>query len=116
MGYDTSFERAYDSAKLGWKYDVLACGDEGSGEYTACDPMNDAQPSTAQFALGLLYENIGVLWNLPRLEGLRMSQQDIENRKVFNTYLYSQGNQGHDFTAVLTDAERRAIIEYLKTL
>ena len=51
-----------------------------------------------------------------RLEGLRMTQQDIENRKIFNTHLYSQGNQGHDFTAVLNDAERRALIEYLKTL
>lgn len=116
MGYDTRFERAYDTEKLGWKYDVLACGDEGAGAYTACDPMNESQPSTAQYALGLLYENIGALWNLPRLEGLRMSQQDIESRKIFNTNLYSQGNEGHDFTAVLTDAERRAIVEYLKTL
>ncbi|MEQ1440158.1 hypothetical protein AAG565_12410 [Fontimonas sp. SYSU GA230001] len=116
MGYDTSFERAYDTAKLGWKYEELACGDPGTGAYTACDPMDQSRPSTAQYALGLLYENIGLLWNLPRLEGLRMNQQDIENRKVFNTYLYSQGNQGHDFTAVLTDAERRALIEYLKTL
>jgi len=26
------------------------------------------------------------------------------------------GNQGHEFTDVLTDPERKAIIEYLKTL
>ena len=45
-----------------------------------------------------------------------LSDQQIENRKVYNTHLYSQGNQGHAFTAVLTDAERRALIEYLKTL
>ncbi len=30
--------------------------------------------------------------------------------------MYGQSNVGHDFTAVLTDAERRAVIEYLKTL
>ncbi len=116
MGYDTSFERAYDTAKLGWKYDEIPCGDEGSEPYMACNPANPEQPSTLQLALGLLYQNIGAVWNLPRPAGLRMNQQDVENRKVFNTNLYSQGNQGHDFTAVLNDAERRALIEYLKTL
>ena len=30
--------------------------------------------------------------------------------------LYGQGNGGHAFSDVLTDTERRAIIEYLKTL
>jgi endo-cleaving rubber dioxygenase len=116
MGYDTSFERAYDQDKLGWKYDVLACGDEGSAPWLACTPGDESGPSTLQNAISLLFENVGALWNLPRPEGLRMNQQDIENRKVYNTYKYSQGNQGHDFTAVLNDNERRAIIEYLKTL
>lgn len=45
-----------------------------------------------------------------------MTKDDVEKRKVFNTALYSQGNQGHKFTAVLSDAGRRAIIEYLETL
>ncbi|MFA5939676.1 MAG: hypothetical protein WC809_10020 [Sinimarinibacterium sp.] len=116
MGYDTNFERAYDTERLGWKYETLACGDDGTEPYLACDPNDAEQPSTAQLAIGLLYEQIGALWNLPRPAGVRMNQQDIENRKIFNTHLYSQGNQGHDFTAVLSDAERRALIEYLKTL
>jgi hypothetical protein len=30
--------------------------------------------------------------------------------------MYSQANTGHAFTSVLTDDERRALIEYLKTL
>jgi hypothetical protein len=30
--------------------------------------------------------------------------------------MFSQSNGGHTFTDVLTDAERTAIIEYLKTL
>jgi len=30
--------------------------------------------------------------------------------------MYSQGNAGHEFTSVLTDQERAALIEYLKTL
>ena len=38
------------------------------------------------------------------------------DRKNYNTYMFAQGNEGHEFSAVLTDDERRAIIEYLKTL
>jgi hypothetical protein len=30
--------------------------------------------------------------------------------------MFAQRNEGHEFNAVLTDAERTAIIEYLKTL
>jgi hypothetical protein len=30
--------------------------------------------------------------------------------------MFGQGNGGHTFNSVLTDAERKAIIEYLKTL
>ena len=40
----------------------------------------------------------------------------IDARKVCNTDDHSQSHDGHDFTAVLTDQERRAIVEYLKTL
>lgn len=116
MGFDTNFERAYDTEKMGWDYERLSCGDTGTQPVYACSPLNEDRPSTAQYALGLLYEQIGLTWNLPRIAGLRMNDQDKQNRKIYNTNLYSQGNQGHDFTAVLTDQERRAIIEYLKTL
>jgi hypothetical protein len=116
MGYDTSFERAYDTEKLGWKYEPLRCGDPGTSPYLVCSPGDEERPSTAQLAISVIYKQIGLLWNLPRPAGLRMNQQDIENRKIYNTHFYSQGNQGHDFTAVLSDPERRAIIEYLKTL
>ena len=40
----------------------------------------------------------------------------MENRKIMNTHMYSHGNEGHEFTSVLTDEERYALIEYLKTL
>ncbi|QQD19759.1 hypothetical protein I6N98_07925 [Spongiibacter nanhainus] len=116
MGFDTNFERAYDQEKLGWKYEELGCGDPGTQAFLDCNPIDEEQPSTIQALLGLLYEQIGITWNLPRPQSLDMNNETIENRKVFNTHLYSQGNQGHDFTAVLTDNERRAIIEYLKTL
>jgi hypothetical protein len=41
---------------------------------------------------------------------------DIEKRKIYDTSLPGRGNQGHAFGDCLTDAERYAIIEYLKTL
>lgn len=116
MGFDTNFARAYDTEKLGWKYIEHHCGDPGTQPVLACDPVDEEQPSTAQRVMGALYEQIGITWNLPRPEGITMTRQDVENRKIFNTHLYSQGNQGHEFTAVLTDAERRALIEYMKTL
>ena len=61
----------------------------------------------------VLYRTIGLGWNLALPV---MSDRQIENRKIYNTGEYSQGNEGHRFTDVLTDIERRAIIEYLKTL
>jgi hypothetical protein len=38
------------------------------------------------------------------------------NTSVYNTTLPGYGNYGHYFGDVLTDAERKAVIEYLKTL
>ncbi len=43
-----------------------------------------------------------------------MTRQDIANRRIFNIHPDSQGKQGYDFTAVFSDAERRALIESLK--
>jgi hypothetical protein len=41
---------------------------------------------------------------------------DAERKFVYDTTLWSQGNGGHYFGDHLTDTERRAVIEYLKTL
>ena len=40
----------------------------------------------------------------------------IERRKVYDTTQPGRGNGGHTYGDGLTDAERRAVIEYLKTL
>ena len=40
----------------------------------------------------------------------------IERRKVYDTTQPGRGNGGHTFGDELTDAERLAVIEYLKTL
>ena len=116
MGFDTNIDRAYDTQKLGWKYDRLSCG-MGTIPFLQCDPLAPDQDAAAQRLLALLYGNLLAAWNVGNVVSLaQFTPQQIEDRKIYNTHLFSQGNEGHDFTAVLTDAERRALIEYLKTL
>jgi endo-cleaving rubber dioxygenase len=115
MGYDVSLQRAYDENRMGWKYDALACG-TGTLPFLDCTPGGD-DTSPVQAVLHALYGNVLAAWNLGNLPVfLQVTRQQVEDRKIYNTHLYSQGNQGHDFTSVLTDSERRALIEYLKTL
>ncbi|MGB0219963.1 MAG: hypothetical protein ACPGJF_11560 [Sinimarinibacterium flocculans] len=113
MGYDTRFARAYDRERLGWKYDVLACGDEGTTPYLDCNPSNHPDDPNLSLLLNLLSGSNPYTWYVGF--GATRNEQ-LEDRKIYNTAMYGQGNQGHDFTAVLTDQERRALIEYLKTL
>lgn len=113
MGFDTDLARAYDSDKIGWKYEAIACG-TGTLPLVECDPLDPAADPLAQVVLSALYANGGVLWNFANLPVL--TNEQIEQRKIYNTHFYSQSNAGHEFTSVLTDIERRALIEYLKTL
>lgn len=114
MGYDVSIARAFDADKLGWRYDALNCGD-GTIPFLDCSPLGGAAP--VQDLLSQLYGNLILAWNIGQAPVfVQATPQQVENRKIYNTHLYSQSNVGHDFTAVLTDDERRAIIEYLKTL
>ena len=53
------------------------------------------------------YVNVGVVYST------RSSQK---NKKTYNTTLPGYGNMGHNFGDALTDDERNAVIEYLKTL
>ena len=111
MGYDSSLQTGYDRERVGWHYEVLSCG-TGSMPFYDCSADDDG--ATIQDALGLVWANGGLAWNL--LNPPILNDAQVEARKVYNTFYYSQSNAGHEFTAVLTDAERRAIIEYLKTL
>ena len=65
-------------------------------------------------SLSGLYTNILLAWNI--LFPPILTNDQMEDRKNFNTRMFAQGNEGHEFNAVLTDAERLAIVEYLKTL
>ena len=120
MGFGYSLKTGYDAEKIGWRYDTVECGSGLPipliGVVTPgidCNPL-DPNGASLQDALSVLWGNGGLAWNLINVP--IATNQQIEERKIYNTKLYSQGNSGHEFTSVLTDAERRAIIEYLKTL
>ncbi len=52
-------------------------------------------------------------------EEVPYSQADApadERTRIYDTSYWSQANTGHSFGDHLSDAERRAVIEYLKTL
>nr|WP_224364896.1 hypothetical protein [Hyalangium versicolor] len=111
-GYDTSYA-SYDFAKLGWKVTPLACGNS---------PLNDPfLPCSDEYATAdILFANISNLAanynSLAYQSPPPITQKQIRSRMIFNSYLYGLGNGGHDFTQSLTDTERWAIIEYMKTL
>ena len=113
MGFDATLDTGYDRDKLGWKYEPLQCGVVGTMPYLDCNP-NRNTGFTLQSLLNVVYANGGLVWNVLNVPIL--TQQMVEDRKIYNTQMYSQSNAGHEFTSVLTDAERRALIEYLKTL
>jgi hypothetical protein len=112
MGFDPGLDTGYDPEKLGWKYEPLACGGV-SLPFIDCNVVDEGN-ATIQDALALVWANGGLAWNL--LNPPILTRQQIEERKVYNSHYYSQSNAGHEFTSVLTDPERLAIIEYLKTL
>jgi hypothetical protein len=111
-GYDTSYA-AYDFTKLGWKATPLACGNN-----VANDPFLPCSQNMATIdILFANFANVAANHNsLAYQSPPPITQKQIRSRMIFNSYLYGLGNQGHDFTQSLTDTERWAIIEYLKTL
>ena len=119
MGYDTDLDRAFDQAKLGWRYEEVACVPENilnpmTSPYLSCNP-DDAyeDPLSAQIYDGL-YVNLLLAWNIffPPI----LTTQQMEDRKNYKTRMFGQDNAGHEFNSFLTDDERLAIIVYLKTL
>jgi len=60
-------------------------------------------------------ERIGL--RVEEVEGVDWGNPDVAaRRRYFDTRRYGKGNGGHDFPAALDDSERRAVLEYLKTL
>ncbi|MGH8528863.1 MAG: hypothetical protein ACRETN_03330, partial [Nevskiales bacterium] len=103
----------YDFGKLGWKYDLMNCGDGGQGiPYYTCQPATDAPPELLWLADTVLGGLLWPTWLVPPPIG----DQGLADRMIFNTNMYSKKNRGHEWTKMLTDQERLALLEYLKTL
>lgn len=111
--YDTQ-SSAYDQDRLGWKYDTLICdGSPGEVPLSNCEPVN---PKPGAIARQNFWQFLGTLDTLGYQVRQPISRKNIERRKIFSTHDYAKSNTGHDFTRSLGEGEKRAIIEYLKTL
>jgi mono/diheme cytochrome c family protein len=73
---------------------------------------------TRSFATGKEdYDPAKLGWKIKELAGPPDARLPaIERRKVYDTALRGRGNGGHTFGDKLTEGERTAVIEYLKTL
>jgi hypothetical protein len=113
VGFDQRFGEAYDTTSVGWKHDVLSCSDIPGSPLNNCNPVIDQGPSLTQMVQNFL--NGAVSWtglvNIPDpVPG------SVDKRLVYDTRILGNGNGGHTFTDALTEQERKALIEYLKTL
>lgn len=120
MGFDTDLDRAFDTQLVGWRYDEIPCEIQSAtnpsvSPYLNCDPdpEDEVDPLT-EAILEEFYSGVFLGWNLAAVPPLTPVQ--MEDRKIYNTEMFAQSNQGHEFTSVLSDMERLALIEYLKTL
>ena len=112
QGYDYSYA-SYDFQKMGWKHEALACSNNMlSTPYLPCsngmatvDQLFSAWNNVAAKYLNLAYQSPPPI-----------TDKQIKSRMIYNSSLYGNSNAGHDFTKSLTDAERWALIEYMKTL
>jgi hypothetical protein len=111
-GFDTNLQRAYDYEKLGWKYVPMNCDALGTAPYMACS--FDQQVPTAMDFIVYPFKVMADYFAAPYVDA--PNQGEVDQRAVYNTNGFSKGNRGHEFTKVLTDPERYALIEYLKTL
>ena len=112
-GYDLSLARAYDHEQVGWKVDTLQCSDLPGSLLLNCNPADSTQPSITQMIQAALNSTLNWSTVVPFIDP---TPGGADKRFVYDTRKLGNGNGGHDFTDVLTDIERRALIEYLKTL
>jgi hypothetical protein len=112
-GFDQRVSSAYDFDAVGWKHDTLSCSDIPGNALSNCNPVDDQGPSLVQMVANFL--NGMVAWS-GAVVVPDPTPGAIDKRLVYDTRVLGNGNGGHEFTDVLTDQERKALIEYLKTL
>lgn len=111
-GYDASLA-SYDFERLGWRYEALACEDNaGNDPFLPCS----SEMATVDVLFANIANKVAEHNSLAYQSPPPITNKQIRSRMIFNSHLYGMGNGGHEFTKSLTDSERRAIIEYLKTL
>lgn len=60
-------------------------------------------------------EKVG--WMVEVLDHPQAEEKDpARHRRTYDTHLWGKSNQGHEFGAKLSPGERKAVLEYLKTL
>lgn len=111
-GFDQSMS-AYDHDAVGWQHDELVCEEMPGNRLSNCNPADDKGPSLTQLVQNFL--NSSLSWaglvSIPD-----PTANSIDKRLIYDTRILGNGNGGHSFSDVLNDNERKAIIEYLKTL
>jgi len=112
-GFDQGLKSAFDKTAVGWKHTVLSCDQMPGTEQMNCNPADDSGPSLSQLVTN--FPNGTVSWTAatPITDP---APNAIDKRLVFDSRVLGNGKGGHEFSDVLTGAERDAIIEYLKTL
>lgn len=110
-GYDMSLH-AYDlEDQVGWKYTEYCSAKDTPIE--ECDSDHRVRNNMLYQWIENLKDNIWLLGFISKPYG---TQKQIDARKIYNTHEFSNSNSGHEFTGVLSEAETRAVIEYMKTL
>ncbi len=112
-GFDQRLGAAFDTGAVGWKHQALHCSDIPGSQEMNCSPVEDEGPSLVQLAQNYLNSTLswaGLLTIPDPAEGA------VDKRLVYDSRILGNGKDGHEFSDVLTEAERKAIIEYLKTL
>ncbi|MFT5605057.1 MAG: hypothetical protein ACI9G5_002022, partial [Paracoccaceae bacterium] len=111
-GFDQRLS-AFDFTKVGWSSTELTCTDIPGSDQMNCSPSGDEGPSMQQIVQN--YLNGSLSWAGLLTVG-DPAPDGIDKRLVYDTRILGNDDAGHEFTDALTDAERKAIIEYLKTL
>jgi len=62
------------------------------------------------------YDKTKVGWQVRQLNATPTDLTPYERRKIYDTTQPGRGNRGHTFGDDFTDEQRRAVVEYLKTL
>lgn len=111
-GFDQRLE-AYDEQAMGWKHQAMTCQEMPGTQQINCNPSDDKGPSMQQLVQNFLNSTLSWagLLTIPD-----PAPDSIDKRLVYDSRILGNGNGGHEFTDVLTETERKAVIEYLKTL